>query len=92
MRDENPPARTVLSGHLKGGNMPEITLKITWHQFEALQAIAEKAEVSPGELIRRALDEFTVLEQQRLQLKLDDPDTGKRDFGEGPEEVLNPDI
>jgi hypothetical protein len=72
--------------------MPELTVELTWPEWEYLEAVADAEEISLDEVVRRALDAYLTQEHvKRLQSK-DDSVTATRDHLVGPGEVMDLDL
>lgn len=72
--------------------MPRLTVELTWHEWEFLEAVAQSEEISPEEVVRRALDVY--LAQERIQAERPDDSnvTATRDHLVGPSEVMDLDL
>jgi len=69
--------------------MPQLTVELTWREWEYLEAVAEAEEISPEEVVRRALDAYLAQEWvQRLQAQ-DGSVAATRDHMVGPDEVMD---
>lgn len=72
--------------------MPQLTVELNWREWEYLEAVAQAEEISPQEVVRRALDAFLAQEWvQRLQAQ-DNSVAATRDHLVGPEEVMDLDL
>ncbi|GAB4543620.1 MAG: hypothetical protein Kow0063_36920 [Anaerolineae bacterium] len=72
--------------------MPQLTVELTWREWEYLEMVAESEEISPEEVVRRALDAYLAQEWvQRLQAR-DDSVAATRDHLVGPDEVMDLDL
>ena len=69
--------------------MPRLTVELTWHEWEFLEAVAQSEEISLEEVVRRALDEY--LAEKRVQAGRPDDSsvTATRDHLVGPGEVMD---
>jgi hypothetical protein len=72
--------------------MPELTLELTWREWEYLEAVAGAEEISPEEVIRRALDAYLAQEHVKRLRSQDDSVAATRDHLVGPDEVLDLDL
>jgi len=72
--------------------MPQLTVELTWREWENLEVVAEAEEISLEEVVRRALDAYLAQEQvNRLQSR-DDSVAATRDHMVGPDEVMDLDL
>lgn len=72
--------------------MPQLTVELNWREWEYLEAVAQAEEISPQEVVRRALDAFLAQEWvQRLQAQ-DDSVAATRDHLVGPGEMMDLDL
>ena len=72
--------------------MPELTVELTWQEWEALENVAQVEEISVEEVVRRALDVYLAQERvQRMQPE-DDTVAATRDHLVGPNEVMDLDL
>jgi hypothetical protein len=72
--------------------MPELTVELTWREWEFLEAVAQAEEISMEEVMRRALDSYLAQDHiQRMQPN-DRSVTATRDHLVGPAEVLDLDL
>jgi hypothetical protein len=72
--------------------MPQLTVDLTWREWEYLEAVAQAEEIPPEEVVRRALDAYLAQEWvQRLQAQ-DDSVAATRDHLVGPDEVMDLDL
>jgi len=72
--------------------MPQLTVELTWREWENLEVVAEAEEISFEEVVRRALDAYLAQEQvNRLQSR-DDSVAATRDHMVGPDEVMDLDL
>jgi hypothetical protein len=72
--------------------MPELTVELTWREWEFLEAVAESEEISPEEVVRRALDIYLAEERIRLSQQQDSTVVATRDHMVGPDEVMDLDL
>jgi hypothetical protein len=72
--------------------MPELTVDLTWPEWEYLEAVADTEEISPEEVVRRALDAYLAQEHVKRLRAQDDSVTATRDHLVGPDEVLDLDL
>lgn len=72
--------------------MPQLSVELTWREWENLESVAEAEEISMEEVVRRALDVYLAQEHiQKLQAE-DDSVTATRDHLVGPAEVMDLDL
>jgi hypothetical protein len=72
--------------------MPQLSVELTWREWENLESVAEAEEISMEEVVRRALDVYLAQEHiQKLQAR-DDSVTATRDHLVGPAEVMDLDL
>ncbi len=69
--------------------MPQLTVELTWHEWEYLEAVAEAEEISPEEVVRRALDAYLAQEHVKKLQTRDDSVAATRDHLVGPGEVMD---
>lgn len=43
--------------------MPQLTVDLTWREWEFLEDVAQAEEISPEEVVRRALDSYLAQEE-----------------------------
>ena len=72
--------------------MPQLTVELTWQELEALETVAESEEISPEEVMRRALDTYLAQEHMRSMQQKDTTVTATRDHMVGPGEVMDLDL
>ena len=72
--------------------MPQLTVELTWHEWEHLEAVAQFEEISLDEVVRRALDVYLAQERTQRTLPRDDSVTATRDHLVGPGEVMDLDL
>jgi hypothetical protein len=72
--------------------MPELTVELTWREWEYLEAMADAEEISPEEVVRRALDAYLAQEHVKRLRSQDDSVAATRDHLVGPDEVLDLDL
>ncbi len=72
--------------------MPRLTVELTWQEWEALETIAQSEEISPEEVVRRALDGYLAQERMRLMQEEDSTVVATRDHLVGPDEVMDLDL
>ena len=72
--------------------MPQLSVELTWREWENLESVAGAEEISMEEVVRRALDVYLAQEYiQKLQAE-DDSVTATRDHLVGPAEVMDLDL
>lgn len=69
--------------------MPQLTVELTWREWEFLEAVAEAEEISREEVVRRALDVYLAQEHIQRMQPADDSVTATRDHLVGPGEVMD---
>ena len=72
--------------------MPQLTVELTWREWEYLEAVAEAEEISLEEVVRRALDAYLAQEHVRKLQSRDDSVAATRDHLVGPDEVMDLDL
>ena len=72
--------------------MPQLTVELTWREWEYLEAVAEVEEISPEEVVRRALDAYLAQERVKRLQSRDDSVAATRDHLVGPSEVMDLDL
>jgi hypothetical protein len=72
--------------------MPQLTVELTWREWEYLEAVAESEEISPEEVVRRALDAYLAQEHIQRMQPGDDSVAATRDHLVGPDEVMSLDL
>jgi hypothetical protein len=50
--------------------MPELTVELTWREWEGLETVADAEEISPEEVVRRALDAYVPGPRARQETKI----------------------
>jgi hypothetical protein len=72
--------------------MPQLTVELTWREWEYLEAVAEAEEISLEEVMRRALDVYLAGEHVKRLESRDDSVAATRDHMVGPDEVMDLDL
>ncbi len=72
--------------------MPELTVELTWHEWESLEAVAQSEEISLEEVVRRALDAYLAEERMRLSGQQDSSVVATRRHMVTPDEVMDLDL
>ncbi len=72
--------------------MPQLTVELTWREWEYLEAVAEAEEISLEEVVRRALDVYLAGERVKRLQSRDDSVTATRDHLVGSDEVMDLDL
>lgn len=72
--------------------MPQLTVELTWHEWEFLEAVAESEEISLEEVVRRALDAYLAEERMRLSQQQDSSVVATRHHLLGTDEVMDLDL
>jgi hypothetical protein len=72
--------------------MPQLTVELTWREWEYLEAVAEAEEISLEEVMRRALDVYLAGEHVKRLQSRDDSVAATRDHMVGPDEVMDLDL
>jgi hypothetical protein len=72
--------------------MPQLTVELTWQEWEALEAVAQSEEIPPEEVVRRALDGYLAQEHIRLRQQPDSSVAATRHHMVGPDEVMDLDL
>ena len=72
--------------------MPQLTVELNWREWEYLEAVADAQEISPEEVVRRALDAYLAQERVRRYEAQDRSVTATRDHLMGPGEVMDLDL
>jgi len=72
--------------------MPQLTVELTWREWEYLEVVAEAEEISLEEVVRRALDAYLAQEQVNKLQSRDDSVAATRDHLVGPDEVMDLDL
>jgi len=72
--------------------MPQLTVELTWREWENLEVVAEAEEISLDEVVRRALDAYLAQEQVNKLQARDDSVAATRDHMVGPDEVMDLDL
>ena len=72
--------------------MPELTVTLTWQEWEALETVANAEEISIEEVVRRALDVYLAQERVQKMQPRDDSVAATRDHLVGPGEVMDLDL
>ena len=72
--------------------MPQLTVELTWQEWEALENVASAEEISVEEVVRRALDAYLAQEGVRKMQPRDDSVAATRDHLVGPGEVMDLDL
>lgn len=72
--------------------MPQLTVELTWHEWEFLEAVAESEEIPLEEVVRRALDAYLAEERIRLSQQQDSSVVATRHHLLGPDEVMDLDL
>jgi len=72
--------------------MPQLTVTLTWQEWEALESVAQAEEIPAEELVRRALDIYLAQETIQRTHPHDDSVTATRDHLVGPTEMLDLDL
>ncbi len=72
--------------------MPELTVTLTWQEWESLETVAKAEEISIEEVVRRALDVYLAQEHVQRTRPKDESVTATRDHLVGPGEVMDLDL
>ena len=72
--------------------MPELTVELTWREWESLEVVAQAEQISMEEVVRRALDVYLAQEHIHMAQPSDDSVTATRDHLVGPREVMDLDL
>ena len=72
--------------------MPELTVTLTWQEWESLETVAKDEEISIEEVVRRALDVYLAQERVQRMRPKDGSVTATRDHLVGPGEVMDLDL
>jgi hypothetical protein len=72
--------------------MPQLTVELTWREWEFLESVAQSEEISLDEVVRRALDVYLAQEQMRLSEQQDSTVVATRGHMVGPDEVMDLDL
>jgi hypothetical protein len=81
-----------VASNVQEESMPQITVDLTWQEWEALTSVAQSEEIPREEVVRRALDGYLAEERMRLVQEEDSTVTATRDHLVGPDEVMNLDL
>jgi hypothetical protein len=72
--------------------MPQLSVELTWREWEFLEAIAQSEQISMEEAMRRALDTYLAQEHIQRAQPQDRSVTATRDHLLGPGEVMDLDL
>ena len=72
--------------------MPQLNVELTWQEWETLEAVARAQEITPEEVVRRALDGYLAQEHIRLEQQRDSTVVATRNHLVGPDEVMDLDL
>lgn len=72
--------------------MPELTVTLTWQEWESLETVAKSEEISIEEVVRRALDVYLAQEHVQRMRPKDESVIATRDHLVGPSEVMDLDL
>jgi hypothetical protein len=72
--------------------MPQLTVELTWQEWEALESVAQSQEIPLEEAVRRALDGYLAQEYMHLMQLKDDSVAATRDHLLGRGEVMDLDL
>jgi AMMECR1 domain-containing protein len=72
--------------------MPQLTVELTWQEWETLETVAQSEEIPPAEVVRRALDVYLAQERIQQTQQADSTVTATRDHLIGPNEVMDLDL
>jgi chaperone required for assembly of F1-ATPase len=72
--------------------MPQLTVELTWQEWEALESVAQSQEIPLEEVVRRALDGYLAQEHMQLMQLNDDSVAATRGHLLGPDEAMDLDL
>jgi len=72
--------------------MPQLSVELTWQEWETLETVARSQEITPEEVVRRALDGYLAQERIRLEQQEDSNVVATRNHLVGPDEVMDLDL
>ncbi len=72
--------------------MPQLTVELTWHEWESLESVAHSEEISVEEVVRRALDVYLAQIHIQKSQAQDDSVAATRDHLVGSDEMMDLDL